>query len=115
MHNRLKKEEGGEEEPQMTQICADIIKEGGHSCPPRREAGPPLIKNRGLENPLSVSSPTFLFPLSSFLSARSAAGASYPFPSNQPIIMNNWIGPFCLPHHPGRNLRRFYNRSESKN
>ena len=31
----------GTAEGQVTQICADIIKEGGHSCPPRREAGPP--------------------------------------------------------------------------
>jgi len=46
---KLAKTAKKKKEPQMTQMSADLIKEGGHSCPP-------LPKNRGLENPLSFIS-----------------------------------------------------------
>ena len=49
----LQKAQEAQKEPQMTQMSADLIKEGGHSCPP-------LPKNRGLENPLSVTQILFI-------------------------------------------------------
>ena len=53
---KLAKTAKQKKEPQMTQMSADLLKEGGHSCLPRREAGPPLPKIGGW-NPPSPFSP----------------------------------------------------------